>query len=66
MKKVYKGSAIKEWFLDQKQKDIRRILTPTRDSFHILNLDEIEDETYYIMSERYFGEVVIELAELIQ
>lgn len=65
MKKVYRGSYIKVWFLNQKQKYIRRILTPTRDSFHILNLDEIADENYYLISERNFGEVVIEIVEAI-
>lgn len=63
MKKVYKGSEFKKWF--ESNRDVRRVLEPTRTSFHILNLDEIEDGSYYLVTERYAGEVVIEEVDMV-
>ena len=64
MKKIYKGIAFKEWFL--KNYEVKRVLIPTRDSFHLVNLEEIDDNKYYFLSNRQYGEVIIEEVELIQ
>lgn len=61
--KVYKGSAFKKWFLSKE--NIRRVLIPSGSSFHILNLDEINDEEYYVVLKKDFNEVVIEEVELV-
>lgn len=65
MERIYKGSAFKNWFLNKS--DVRRVLKPTRDSFYLFkSLDEIEDDKYYKMTSRQYGEVVLEEVILIQ
>ncbi|MDM5370534.1 hypothetical protein QUF96_02940 [Bacillus bombysepticus] len=61
--KVYKGSALKAWFLSKP--NIRRILIPSGDSFHIMNLDEIIDTDYYLITHKDFNSITIEEVELI-
>lgn len=64
MDKIFKGSAFKNWFLSKP--DVRRVLRPTRDSFYLFkSLEEIDDNKYYKMSTRQWGEVIIEEVQLI-
>lgn len=59
MQKVFSGAAFKKWF--NSNHEMRRVLTPSRDSFHLLShLDEIHDNKYYIVKDRNYGEVIIE------
>ena len=62
MRNVLKGDLFKEWFLKTPQ--IRRVLEETHNSFHIVNLDEIDDDGYYLVTNRYNSEVLIEAVEL--
>ncbi|MED4854812.1 hypothetical protein [Bacillus atrophaeus] len=65
MNKVYKGSAFKQWFLNNP--DVRRVLTPTWNSFYLMkSLDEINDDEYYSVEHRDYTEVVIKKIELIR
>lgn len=60
---VYKGSALKAWFLSKP--NIRRILIPSGRSFHIMNLDEIIDTDYYLITDKDFNSITIKEVEVI-
>lgn len=63
-KKLVKGAMLKAWYLDSRPR-FSRIIIPASAGYHIMNLDEIEDDGYYLVTRIRSPEVFIEELDLV-